>query len=181
MNNVLLISEKTLKEHTLINSNVDGIYILPAIRMAQDVDLDTAIGPVLNKKLQTLVSDGTIKDEVNQKYKKLLDEYVTPYLCWQVMSAIQLNINFKLSNSGVISNQDDRKNAVDYRSGKELVAQYEKYANAYAQKLKNFLCAHSAEYPEYKQCENYETEEELPLCSIYLGDNKCHRYNYIGK
>lgn len=181
MNNTLLISESTLKKYTLINDNISGIYILPAIKMAQDVDLDNAIGPVLNKKLQMLVAEGTISDESNAKYKKLLDEYITPYMCWQVMSAIQLNINFKLSNSGVISNQDDRKNAIDYRSGKELVAQYEKYANAYGTKLKNFLCAHSSEYPEYKQCENYEGEEDLPLCSIYLGDGYHRNHCYIGK
>lgn len=181
MKNVLLISEKTLKEYTLVNDNIDGMYILPAIKMAQDVDLDNAIGPVLNKKLQALVAEGTISDDSNAKYKKLLDDYITPYMCWLVMSAVQLNINFKLSNSGVISNQDDRKNAIDYRSGKELIAQYEKYANAYGQKLKNFLCAHSNEYPEYKQCENYEREDELQLCSIYLGDVNYNKHCYIGK
>lgn len=180
MNNVLLVSEKTLKERTLINDNVDGVYILPAIQFCQDVDLDTVIGPVLNKKLQSLVSDGSIKDEENEKYKRLLEDYITPYMCWQVMSAIQVNINFKLSNSGVVQNQDDRKYNVDYRAGKELIAQYEKNANAYAMKLKNFLCAHSNDYPEYKQCENYEGEEEPMLCSIFLPGTS-NRYSYIGK
>ena len=38
MKNVLLISEATLKKYTLINDNMDGVYILPAIQMAQDID-----------------------------------------------------------------------------------------------------------------------------------------------
>lgn len=179
-NSVLLVSERTLKERTLINDNVDGLYILPAIQLCQDVDLQTVIGPVLVKKLQSLVSDGTIDGPENKDYKDLLDNYVTPYMCWQTMTAIQVNINFKLSNSGVIQNQDDKKYNIDYRSGKELIAQYEKYSNAYAMKLKNFLCANVNKFPEYRKCENFEGEEDPMLCSIFLS-GASNRYSYIGK
>ena len=34
-NNILLISEQTLKADSLINDNVDNQYILPAITLAQ--------------------------------------------------------------------------------------------------------------------------------------------------
>ena len=60
MKNVLLISEATLKKYTLINDNMDGVYILPAIQMAQDIDLDTAIGTKLCNKLKALVKSGDI-------------------------------------------------------------------------------------------------------------------------
>ena len=47
--NVMLISEATLKKYTLLNDNVDGKYILPAIKMSQDIDLETLIGtPIVN-------------------------------------------------------------------------------------------------------------------------------------
>ena len=176
----LLISEKTLKQYTLINNNMDGVYLLPAIRMAQEIDLDTIIGPALNKKLQALVADNSISDESNSKYKLLLDEYVTPYLCFAVMSAVQININYKLTNSGTIQNDDERRSHLGYQENKNLQAQYDKYTNAYAMKLKNFLCAHSNDYPEYNQVLNYEGEEDPMLCSIYL-NNRTQKYNYIGK
>ena len=32
---------------------MDGVYILPAIQMAQDIDLDTAIGTKLCNKLES--------------------------------------------------------------------------------------------------------------------------------
>lgn len=180
MNKVLLISEKTLKKYTLINDNVDGMYILPAIQMAQDVDLDTIIGPVLNKKLQQLVKTGDIVKSEFSNYKFLLDEYVTPYLCWQVMTNIQIAVNYKISNSGVVDNYDERKNRLDYTHSKALSDQYQKYANSYATKLKNYLCANSSKYPEYHQMENYEREEEPRLCAIFLEDDDCG-CNYIGK
>lgn len=179
-NEVLLVSESTLKSY-ILNDNIDGSYITPAIRVSQDIELSTAIGPVLLKKLQDLVADGKINDEENAKYKTLLDDYITPYLIWQTMTAIQINLNFKFSNSGMIQNQDERKGNIDYRSGKELMAQYEKYANSYGNKLKKYLCANSNKYPEYRQMENFDGEEDLPLCSIYLGDSRSNKYNYIGK
>lgn len=178
INKVLLISEQTLKKYTLINDNVDGMYILPAIQSAQDIDLDTIIGPVLNNKLQQLVKNSDIVQPKYEKYKVLLDEYVTPYLCWQVMTNIQIAVNFKLSNSGVIENYDERKNRLDYTHSKALSDQYQKYANAYATKLKNYLCTNSNQYPEYHQTLNHEGEEGPRLCSIYLGDDDCCDYKY---
>ena len=70
MNKVLLISEKTIKKYTLINDNIDGEYLLPAIQMSQDVDLDTTIGTKLNKKIQDLVLTNEINTEANVHYKK---------------------------------------------------------------------------------------------------------------
>ena len=170
MEKVLLISENTLKKYTLINDNVDSKYILPAIQITQDCDLDTLIGPVLNNKIQSLVRDNSIAQPENEHYKKLLDEYITPYLCWQVMSAVQININYKMTNSGTIINQDERKTSLDYSNARALQSQYEKYANAYATKLRNYLVKNTNLFPEYKKCENYEYSEDAQLCSIYLPD-----------
>lgn len=170
MKNVLLISESTLKKYTLINDNMDGVYILPAIQMAQDIDLDTAIGTKLCNKLKELVRTGDIAKEGYSNYKLLLDDYVTPYLAWQTMTAVQISIDYKMTNSGVIQNDDERKSHLDYKNAAALRNQYQKYANAFLTKLKNYLCANSNKYPEYFQCENYQPAEEGQLCSIYLGD-----------
>ena len=104
MNKVLLISEETLKTYSLVNDNIDGKYLLPAIQSAQDIDLETLIGKALLDKLCSLVENGGISENTN--YRVLLDDYITPYMVWQVMSNLQIGINYKLSNSGVISNED---------------------------------------------------------------------------
>lgn len=181
MAKVLLISEETIKKYTLINDNVDGKYLLPAMQATQDVDLDTILGTVLNKKLQELVSNNTISDSANAKYKTLLDEYVTPYMCWQVMSNVQTAINYKMTNSGVIENQDDKKSRLSYADSKSLKAQYDRYAGSYAQKLSNFLLKNSNDYPEFLKSENYQFSEDAQLCDIYLGDipnRRRDRFNY---
>lgn len=175
MNKVLLISEETLKTYSLVNDNIDGKYLLPAIQTAQDIDLETLIGKALLDKLCKLVETGEIVN--NSKYKTLLDDYITPYLVWQVMSNLQLGINYKLSNSGVITNDDERKSRLDYRNNQLLQEQYKHYADSYAIKLKDYLC--SGDYPEYHQCINYSHAEDVELCGIYLGDININRgYKY---
>ena len=177
----LLISEETLKKYTLVNENVDGKYLLSSINIAQEVDLDILIGGALNNKLQELVITNDIRQPQYADYKVLLEQYVTPFLCWQVMSTIQISINYKFTNSGVVEHYDDHKTRLSYEDSKALQLQYEKYANAYACKLKNFLWKNVSKYPEYTQCDNYETAEDSPLCNIYLGSVNRRNKTYIGK
>lgn len=175
MNKVLLISEETLKTYSLVNDNIDGKYLLPAIQTAQDIDLETLIGKALLDKLCKLVETGEIVN--NSKYRTLLDDYITPYLVWQVMSNLQLGINYKLSNSGVITNDDERKSRLEYKNNQLLQAQYKHYADSYAIKLKDYLC--SGDYTEYHQCVNHSHAEDVELCGIYLGDININRgYKY---
>lgn len=178
MEKIFLISEETIKRYTLVNDNVDGMYIQPAIEIAQNVDLNAAIGDVLLNKLKELVLTNDIFLEDYTDYRTLLDDYVTPYLCWLVMSSVQIAINYKLSNSGVIENYDENKNRLDYKNSQALQNQYEKYANAYGNKLKKYLYKNINKYPEYTMCEYYEHEEDLQLCNIYLPSlNNKNKYN----
>lgn len=165
MNKVLLISEKTIKKYTLINDNIDGEYLLPAIQMSQDVDLDTTIGTKLNKKIQDLVLTNEINTEANVHYKKLLEEYITPYLCWLVMANVQVAVNYKFTNSGMVENYDENKQRLGYQDSKALSVQYDKYATAYGAKLKDYLIDNSNLYPEYFACDN---TDNLQLCAIHL-------------
>lgn len=181
MAKVLLISEETIKKNTLINDNVDGKYLLPAITTTQDVDLDNLIGTVLNKKLQDLVYNSLISLPENINYKKLLDEYITPYLCWQVMSNVQVAVNYKMTNSGVIENNDDKKSRLSYSDSKALQTQYDRYASSYATKITNYLIKNSELYPEFRKSENFQYAEDARLCDIFLEDIGYNRRNYIGK
>lgn len=166
MSKVFLISEQTLKKYTLINDNVDGVYIAPAIQMAQEIDLTSLIGEDLVNKLCDLVATNEIVNTSNKDYKKLLDDYITPYLCWLVTANIQIAINYKLSNSGVVRNDDERKSHLDYTQSTALQNQYQHYANAYATKLTDYLCNNHSKFIEYTHCDT----DYLQLCNIYLED-----------
>lgn len=164
MAKVFLISEQTIKQRTLVNDNVDGLYIKPMIEMAQDIDLTSLIGEDLVDKLCDLILTNTLLDPNNQNYKLLLDKYITPYLCWLIMTNVQIAVNYKITNSGTIENYDDKKSRLDYQNSTALINQYQHYANSYATKLTDYLCDNHSLYPEYNHCDT----DDLQLCNIYL-------------
>lgn len=176
MNNILLVSEETIKKYTLVNDNVDGKYILPTIQVVQDIDLDRLIGKKLVNKLCELVNSGDIYK--NTDYKALLDDYVSPYICWDVMAQIQLSLSYKFNNSGTTSNLDDKKSQVEFKNLQLLIEQYTNYANSYATKLKNYLDYNSSKYPEYNECYEYSHKNDVSGCGIYLDDIPYNKHSY---
>jgi hypothetical protein len=83
MKKVLLLSEQRLKEDSLVNNNVDSMYIFPAIQTAQEIGLQPILGTKLYNKLLAVVENGG-----EDKYFFLIDNYVIPYLEMKVMADI---------------------------------------------------------------------------------------------
>lgn len=149
---VLLISEKVLKSVGLINDNVDGVYLQPAMVLAQEVGLQEIIGTTLLKKLKKLISNNTINDESNSDYKLLLTDYIKNYLIWETTSEIQVPVSFKTTNSGAIQNQDNQKTGVAIKDVEYLKEYYKDKARFFGKLLSDFLCVNSAKYPEFHKC-----------------------------
>lgn len=55
--NVLLISEDYIKSESNLDNNVSGKYLQSAIKLAQDIELQSLIGTELLEKIQKLVID----------------------------------------------------------------------------------------------------------------------------
>ena len=86
--NVLLISEDYLKTESFLDDNVSGKYLLTAIKMAQDIELQSIIGTNLLHSIQKKVFDNVIDLEDNKRYKDLLDNYIQPFLLYQVLQSL---------------------------------------------------------------------------------------------
>ena len=65
MSYVLFISEDKLKDSTAINMNVDVNILLPYVRQAQKLYVETKIGTDLSDKLKLLIQLGTLGDAAN--------------------------------------------------------------------------------------------------------------------
>ena len=133
MARVLLISEKTLKKNSVVNNNVDGMYLLPAIEFAQDAGLQPIIGTKLYNKLMDLVENGSITGSTDYKY--LLDEYITPYLINKVTADIQIPLSFKLRNQGVVQQTDTNTYVPSMKDIQYVIQNYENKANFYSNRL----------------------------------------------
>lgn len=135
--NVLLISEDYLKTESFLDDNVSGKYLLTAIKMAQDIELQSIIGTKLLHSIQKKVFDNVIDLEDNWRYKDLLDNYIQPFLLYQVLSEIVIPISYKMSNFGVMQSSDEKDYAVDNKQINLVKKFYFDKANVYKERLQN--------------------------------------------
>ncbi len=169
MARVLLLSEKTLKQNSIVNNNVDGMYILPAIEYAQDAGLQPLIGTKLYNKLMDLVESG-ITEATDYKY--LLDEYVTPYLVNKVTADIQIPLVYKLRNQGVVQNTGENTYVPSLKDMQYVIQNYENKANFYGNRLSDYLRANRMKYPEYcsvDSCADIPSDKGAYNTGIFLG------------
>ena len=170
MARVFLVSTKTLKENSVINNNVDDMYVLPAVEFAQDEGLQSLIGTKLYNKLMDLVADCSMSGATDYKY--LLDEYITPYLINKVTADIQIPLAFKLRNQGVVQQTGENTYVPSLKDLQYVAQSYENKANFYGQRLSDFLHANHSKYPEYckiDSCADMPSNSGAYKTGIYLG------------
>ena len=181
MAEVLLINEDVMKSQGLINDNVDGCYLQPAMVLAQEVGLQEILGTKLLKKIKEIIKAGEMDEPKNANYKTLLVDYIKNYLIWQTTAEIQVPVSLKTTNSGAIQNFDDKKSGLDIKSVEYLANYYKDRARFFAKLLSDYLCVNASKYPEYKG----STKDGLvggteDYCNIYFPDgcNNKRRFYY---
>lgn len=147
-NDVLLISEDYIKSTTNISDNIAGDYLLPSIKLAQDIDLESTIGTHLLQKLQVLVFDNNISDEENVMYKLLLDKYIQPYLAYATIQHLTPTVAYKIANQGVIRTDDEKSYNITSAETDKITEHYKHLANVYKKRLQLFLIANYDDFIE---------------------------------
>lgn len=147
-NDVLLISEDYIKSTTNISDNIANDYLLPSIKLAQDIDLESTIGSQLLRKLQKLVFDNDISNQENSMYKLLLDNYIQPYLAYATIQHLAPTVAYKLANQGVIRTDDEKSYNITSNEVYKVMDYYNHIANTFKKRLQLFLIANYNNFPE---------------------------------
>ena len=84
-NDILLTSEAYIRSQTPLDDNITGKLLLPAIKLAQDIELTEALGEKLVDSIKVKVDEDTIGDTANTLYSVLLEDYIQPFLCYQAL------------------------------------------------------------------------------------------------
>ena len=172
MAEVLLVSEKYIKDNCEISDNVSGKFLMSAIKEAQDLKLVPVLGEALVDKLKELVNNRTISDEANAAYKKLLDDYVLRFLMWSVKVDIAHTTSYKLSNFGVTKTNDEN---VQVATQEEIIADQDysqAKADAYCYHMQKYLLANATLYPELSEYNCGQMRSNLysaASCGVFLG------------
>lgn len=169
-----LISINQLKGSTVINNNVDEMYLMEAIETAQDIKLCQLIGSkFLNELLDSVDDNGDwTGSETNYDF---LIHYVQPYLKKQVISDVIIPLNYKIRNEGLLKVQPDHtfvpKNNDSLDEAIYIKEHYEAEANFYATRMTNFLCENISMFPSYRNSNDgdIKANPNAKNTVIYLG------------
>lgn len=172
-NDVLLISEDYIKSVTNISDNLANDYLLPSIKLAQDIDLESTIGTQLLHKLQKLVYDNDISNQENEMYKLLLDNYIQPYLAYSTIKHLTPTVSYKLANQGVLRTDDEKSYNVTSNEVDKVADYYSHIANTFKKRLQLFLIAN---YNNFTELLNWKSIADIRAnlysaagCNVNLG------------
>ena len=146
---VLFISEEKLKESTAINLNVDVDLLLPYVRQAQKLYVETKLGTDLTQKLKDLITAGTIGNVGNEAYKTLLDDYVGDMLPnWAFYHAVPF-LRFKIENGNIYSKTSETGTALSETEAQHLREEVRNTAEYYTERLIDYIRNNTSSFPEY--------------------------------
>ena len=146
---VLFISEDKLKDSTAINLNVDVNLLLPYVRQAQKLYVETKLGTDLNQKLKDLIVAGTLGDVANAAYKTLIDDYIGDMLPnWAFYHAIPF-LRFKIENGNIYSKTSETGNSLSTDEAQHLREEVRNTAEYYTERLIDYICNNNSLFPEY--------------------------------
>jgi len=149
MSYVLFISEAKLKDSTAINLNVDVDLLLPYVRQAQKLYVETKLGTDLNNKLKDLIKAGTVGNAGNEAYKTLLDDYIGDMLPnWALFNCIPY-LRFKVENGNIYSKTSETGNALSTEEAQHLREEVRNTAEYYTERMIDYICNNNSLFPEY--------------------------------
>ena len=146
---VLFISEDKLKDSTAINLNVDVNLLLPYVRQAQKLYVETKLGTDLNNKLKDLIVAGTVGAVGNEAYKTLLDDYIGDMLPnWALYNCIPY-LRFKVENGNIYSKTSETGTALTTEEAQHLREEVRNTAEYYTERMIDYICNNNSLFPEY--------------------------------
>jgi hypothetical protein len=149
MNNVLLISEETLKTYTAIQNNVQSDELRFCILQSQTIQVQESLGTNLYDKMLHLVDTGDIYLSGNTKYKELLDKYIQPTLISYSYYLALDNFLVKFVAVGLVSNRSEQGERIDFKTFQFLKSNAKDQAEFNNNLLRRHLIFRSGNYPEY--------------------------------
>lgn len=172
---ILLSSEKFIKNTTNISDNVAGKFILPSLREAQEINFRSIVGDCLLNALKQMVADGVFsEDPIPDEYlpyKELLDR-AQYYLAYQTIVEVCGKVTYKIGNFGVAKSSDENLQPVGPDELDQQRTYYQSKADAHCYQLQGWLLENRASFPQLRDCDCAKIRANLysaATCGIWLG------------
>jgi hypothetical protein len=167
MTTTLIISEEKLREFTDINDNLDSKLLMNAVREAQDIYLQRLTGTSLYEYILNEIDANTLSGN----YKKLVDDFIQPYLIyasyWESLDAIYT----RPRNNGLLQptggENSEKADGTWYNRKREMADNKMQY---YGERLTNYLIQNESQFPQlndngpfWKQYPDYGSGYRSPI------------------
>jgi len=147
MSYVLFISEQKLKDSTAINLNVDVDILLPFVREAQKLYVETALGTQLTQKLKNEIIAGTLAGA----YKTLVDEYIGDMLPGYSLYHAIPYLRHKVENGNIYNKTSETGTALTTAEAQGFREEVLNTASYYRERLIDYIRNNISSFPEYNQ------------------------------
>ena len=146
---ILLISEQKLKDSTAIAQNLDTEILLPYVRQAQKLYVESKLGTKLTDKLKDLVKNGTLGNVGNENYKTLVDDYIGDMLPnWAFYHAVPF-LRFKVENGNIYSKTSETGTSLTTEESQHLREEIRNTAEYYTERMIDYVRQNISFFPEY--------------------------------
>jgi len=155
-NKALFVSIADIKKKSIISGNVDPDKIVQFIEVAQDTHIQNYLGGKLYKKMQELITGGTLSDAGNANYKSLLDTYIKPMLIWFAQSSYLPFAMYQINNGGVYKHRSEASETISLEEMQMMLAKINDTAEFYTRRFVDYMNFYSTLFPEYNETTNGE-------------------------
>lgn len=165
----LIISGELFEALAPVSGDLDWSYVWPTILAVQDKWIQPTLGQKLYEKLMTDIAASSLAGN----YKTLVEDYVARTCVWFTCYQGFPFWGIKVVNSGIIQRVVDDGVIVDFNDIDKLAEQCRSQGEFYKQRLIDYLCANTEDFPEYSVTDN----GEIPPDSVnYSGGLNLEKY-----
>ena len=133
------IDESYVRDNLPVDYSLLSGNILPALQQAHLINARDLLGDRLFDYINLCITNGTINDPANEKYKLILDTYLTDVVLYWTGVYLLTNNLAKLSNRGIQIENSEFSSPADLSVYRELKREMMDLASYYSQRCKDFL------------------------------------------
>lgn len=179
MADVLIITEKYLKENGVINDNADMKIITPTIILVQDKYIHPLLGSDLFDQIVSQINASTegTTDQVSAANLTLLNNYVVKCMLWYILMEATPLFKYRYMNKGIMVKNSENSSAADLAEIQYNMNRWEIDAKMYAERTTRFLKANESTYPLYTandDCDDIRPNKTNYTSSLYLDPDELY-------
>jgi len=146
----LLLSQKYLKDNSLITDNVDFELLTPVIIATQRLKIKPILGSNLyDRVLSESTPVNGAYPNLSDAIRTLCDDYILPAMVWFVQADSILPLKFRLMNKGLMEKSGENSQPVTTDDALMFEQRCLNKAQNFARDTEKYIQANPSLYPEY--------------------------------